>query len=316
LGSNNILQGGTYFSIFVDGGYFTVPSTTLEGAEFDMAIPYSTDGSVTYKDSMNNEVLSTTDKYQYVQFKSSAGQISSTNADGYLSGIVFYGTNVKVNVNLQTVPFEEINDVTYFNGSFYKIVKGTTTWKNAYDAAKASTFNGLHGYLMNITSHVENKFIYDRVYIKKNISPANGWIGGTAAINENGYDSSTWTQNSFRNDWVWAAGPEAGQVFYTERTYTSGLDSVANGQYSSWNNAVDGRKRGTGATGSEPNNYKGSNEAYTQYVGTYYWNDLSVTSTTPASYIIEYTAYPTNAVGHAEAATHTALSDSKTYTHP
>ncbi len=331
LGDGHILEGGTYFSVFVkspdNNAYFTVSSTTLKDengenvdAEFDMAVPYSENGAVTY---VEGSGLTTTGQYQYIQFKSTSGKISSKAADIYLAGIVFHGNNVTVEVNLQTVPIDEIGSLTYFNGSFYEIVKTTTTWKNAYDAAKARTFNGLHGYLMNITSHVENKFIYDRVYRKKNISPANGWIGGTAAISNEGYDKSTWTEKSFRTDWVWAAGPEAGQVFYTHRTCytdsnkkTGGGDWVPSSEiYSSWNNQFDGTKRGTGASGAEPNNYNGTNEAYTQYVGQYYWNDLSVTSTTPASYIIEYTAYENNAVGHSEAATKTALSDRKTYSH-
>lgn len=343
LGSNNILQGGTYFSVFVNGGYFTVPSTTLNGAQFDMAIPYSTDGSVSYKDAAKGESLSTTAKYQYIQFKSTSGEISSQNADSYLSGIIFHGSNVSVNVNLQTVPFSEIqnNNVTYFNGSFYKVVTFTDndkSWHTAYNAAKSSTFNGLHCYLMTITSQVENKFIYDRVYkLNPSITPtaATGWIGATRGINQSGgYDASTWSfansrsegsgntdSSSLRAAWYWACGPEAGQKFYKTRKSADTNSGRVEGMYSSWNNPTDIRTNGIGTGGgAEPNN--SSTEYCAQYVGTYVWNDLSHNKSgtagtyIPGSYIIEYTAYPTNAVGHAEAATHTALSDSKTYTHP
>ena len=260
LGSDNILQGGTYFSVFVDGGYFTVHSTTLAGAEFDMAIPYSTNGTVTYIDGSG---LSTEGQYQYIQFKSTSGEISSTVADAYLAGIVFHGTSVKVSVNLQTVPFDEIQSsgVTYFNGSFYKVVTfpgKDKSWDTAYAAAKASTFNGLHGYLMTITSHVENKFIYDRVYARNpNITPAaaTGWIGATRGINKSGnYDASTWSFASSMADgsgneragWYWACGPEAGQQFYKTRKYADSGSGRVEGVYSSWNNPTDMTMNGIG----------------------------------------------------------------------
>lgn len=337
LGSGNILQGGTYFSVFVDGGYFTVPSTTLPGAEFDMAIPYSTDGTVTYIDGSG---LSTEGQYQYIQFKSTSGAISSNDADSYLSGVVFHGTSVKVSVNLQTVPFDEIQSsgVTYFNGSFYKVVTfsgNDKSWDTAYNAAKSSTFNGLHGYLMTITSHVENKFIYDRVYAKNpNITPAaaTGWIGATRGINKSGnYDASTWSfansladgsgnsdSSSLKAAWYWACGPEAGKQFYNTRTASN--TGRVSGMYSSWNNPYDIPENGISgvSAGAEPNN---SNKEYcAQYVGTYIWNDLSHNKSgtagqyVPGSYIIEYSVYK-NAYNE-EKATSTALADSKTYTHP
>ncbi len=341
LGENHILQGGTYFSVFVEGGYFTVPSQTLTGAQFDMAIPYSADGSVTYKDAGKGETLSTTEKYKYIQFKSSAGTISSTAADAYLAEIVFHGTNVTVNVNLQTVPFSEITaaDVTYFNGSFYKIVNFSSndkSWDSAYNAAKADSnkFNGLHGYLMTITSDIENKFIYDRVYKNKGVSPANatGWIGATRGINKSGnYDASTWSFASSRSDgsgnsdssslraaWYWACGPEAGQQFYTTRKYADSGSGRYNGMYTSWNNPTDFRTNGIGTGGgAEPNN--SSTEYCAQYVGTYCWNDLSHNKSgtagqyVPGSYIVEYSVYK-NAYNE-EKASSTALSDSKTYSH-
>ena len=309
-------------------------------AEFDMAIPYSADGTITYKDAGKGESLSTSEQYQYIQFKSSSGEIDSSDADRYLKGIVFHGNNVTVNVNLQTVPFAEIAaaDVTYFNGSFYKIVNfpgDDKSWDSAYNAAKADAnkFNGLHGYLMTITSDVENKFIFDRVYKNKGVAAdkATGWIGATRGINKSGnYDASTWTfansisdgsgnsdSSSLRAGWYWACGPEAGKKFYTTRKYASGTDS-SNGMYTSWNNPTDRSHNGLGnTTNVEPNN---SNTEYcAQYVGTYVWNDLSYSKSgtavqyVPGSYILEYSVYKTSY--NEEKASHTALSDSKTYSH-
>ena len=341
LGDGHVLQGGTYFSVFVDGGYFTVPSTTLTGAQFDMAIPYRADGSITYKDAGKGETLSTSEQYRYVQFKSTSAEISSQNADTYLAGITFHGNNVKVSINLQTVPFTEITaaDVTYFNGSFYKIVNfsgNDKSWDSAYNAAKADSnkFNGLHGYLMTITSDVENKFIYDRVYKNKGVSAANatGWIGATRGINKSGnYDGKTWSfassrsegsgnndSSSLRAAWYWACGPEAGQQFYNTRKYADTGSGRFNGMYTSWNNPTDFSTNGiSGSGGAEPNN--SSTEYCAQYVGTYVWNDLSHNKSgaagqyVPGSYIVEYSVYK-NAYNE-EKASHTALSDSKTYSH-
>ena len=344
LGDGHVLEGGTYFSVFVDGGYFTVPSTTLTGANFDMAVPYAANGNIEFKDGEKGESLSTSEQYRYVQFKSASGNISSQNADAYLAGITFHGTNVKVSVNLQTVPFSEIqsNGVTYFNGSFYKIIdfpnktsQGDKSWDTAYNAAKAESnkFNGLHGYLMTITSDVENKFIYDRVYKNKNVSStdATGWLGATRGINQSGnYDAATWSfsitsdkdststsdSSSLRADWYWACGPEAGQKFYNKRQSAHTGSGRVDGWYSSWNNPTDIRTNGIGTGGgAEPNN---SNCEYcAQYVGTYVWNDLSHNKNdkagqyVPGSYIIEYSVYK-NAFNE-ERATNTALSDSKTY---
>ncbi len=343
LGEDNISANGTYFSVFVNGGYFKLGATSIDGADFDMAVPYRTDGTIEFKDAAKGESLSLDKEYRYIQFKSQSGTISAQAASDFLALIQFHiGTNnnsVEVNVNLQTVPFDEItsSDVTYYNGSFYKIVNfsgNDKSWDSAYNYAKSSVFNGLHGYLMTITSDVENKFIYDRVYKNKGVSAANatGWIGATRGINKSGnYDASTWSfassrsegsgnsdSSSLRAAWYWACGPEAGQQFYKTRKYADANSGRYNGMYTSWNNPSDYSANGLGSGGgAEPNN---SNTEYcAQYVGTYVWNDLSHSKSgaagqyVPGSYIIEYTAYTTNAVGHAEAATNTALSARKSY---
>ncbi len=345
LGEDNISANGTYFSVFVNGGYFVLGTTSIEGADFDMAIPYDVSGAVNYMDADKNEHLSLSQHYRYVQFKSQSGTISAQAASDFLALIQFHiGVNdpsIEVNINLQTVPFTEIQSaqVTYFNGSFYKIVNfpaNDKSWHTAYNAAKSSTFNGLHGYLMTITSDIENKFIFDRVYKNKGVSAtdATGWIGATRGVNQSGgYDASTWSfastltegsgntdSSSLRAAWYWACGPEAGQKFYKTRKSTDSGSGRVSGMYSSWNNPTDINANGIGTGGGgEPNN---SNKEYcAQYVGTYVWNDLSHNKSgnagqyVPGSYIIEYTAYSTNAVGHAEAATNTALSARRSYTH-
>ncbi|MBP5329965.1 MAG: hypothetical protein J6Y75_08740 [Spirochaetaceae bacterium] len=337
LGEDNISANGTYFSVFVNGGYFVLGTTSIEGADFDMAIPYDISGAVNYMDADKGQTLNLGQEYRYVQFKSQSGTISAQATSDFLAQIQFHtASSITVNINLQTVPFAEIQsaDVTYFDGSFYKIVNVTDndkSWDTAYNAAKASTFNGLHGYLMTITSDIENKFIYDRVYKNKGYNPsdATGWIGATRGNNLNStYDALTWkfasnhttipSSNSLNTKWYWACGPEAGKAFYEAKKYATGQDYRTAGMYSSWNNPKDFSKNGLGTGGgAEPND--SSNEYCAQYVGTYCWNDLShykygtAGQYVPGSYIVEYTAY-TNSY-RTEAATNTALSAHRTYTH-
>lgn len=112
-------------------------------------------------------------------------------------------------------------------------------WTNSYNKAKCKSFNGLKGYLMNITSEVENNYIYD-TYFKLNPNQLS-WAGG-AAIKPamtttgmlTGQTVSCWDQDTSsllanntavtvtttldkkRNTdkWYWQAGPEAGMCFW------------------------------------------------------------------------------------------------------
>ena len=362
LGGGHVSAKGTIFSVFVDGdnAFFMVPSSTIEGGTFDMAILYDKkkNGNLDYIDG-ENASISTSTKLQYIQFKSEAGNLSPKKVSEYFGKIKFYGSNVKVNINLQTVPWSDIHaarvknpdGVTYFNGSFYEVVKsGRIKWDTAYTEAKGRTFDGLKGYLITITSKIENMFIFDRVYKNTPASEARGWIGATRSA-ESTPDADTWSHaessTNFRNDWIWACGPEAGTVFWNKAKGNGG--AVAE-QFAAWDN-LDCRwtnktwgqqllekptnpKTGEGASTmyqedakfwpaggtddknkwyvdwKEPNNDKGK-EAFAQYLGIYSWNDQSVNPTNaakaPISYIVEFTEYGS------QIAAHPALKADKTY---
>ncbi len=234
LGSGHFHSNGTILSIGVEGGFFKVPSATVTGGNFDMAIRYSDDSLNEYVDNkyIDGEAgsgLKTSDKLKYVQFKSASGDIAASAASSFLEKVKFFiepgKSSVKIKLNLQTVPLQTIIDagVTYFNGSFYKIVQQNgISWDNALAKAKESKFNNLEGYLMTITSQTENMFIYDRVYAKAtpkiNQSNARGWIG---AKRENGI-------------WKWVCGPEAGTEFYSQSAR-----QPLNGNFSSWDSWED-----------------------------------------------------------------------------
>ena len=305
----NITTNGTIFTIFADGGYFTITQDTLPGANFDMGIPLDNNNK---EDGYVYE-LKPNLHYRYIQFISNENTITAANADEYLSHIVFHkvgSAKVTVRVNLETVPIETVNSegVTYFDGSFYKRFRedvdyaGHYTWSEAYNAAKKKKFNGLTGYLMTITSEAENKFIYDKLFpTGSDPSKTAAWLGGTRAKNSTGsYDASTWTHGSYDNYWSWACGPEAGQMFYDKATKAAG-GKVVDGFYANWNNG-------------EPNN---SNTEYcAQYCGTYIWNDLSNNGNGNSpyyvnNYVVEFTPYDT--IYGTQQATKTALFDKKDY---
>lgn len=247
LGPDHFHSDGTILSIGVEGGFFKVPSATVTGGNFDMAIRYSDDSLNVYVDkyidsgSDNNNTITTNDKLKYVQFISESGDIAASAASSFLEKIKFFiepgKASVKIKLNLQTVSLasikarEKVSGLTYFNGSFYEIDNEfkTTNWETALSKAKSNSFNGLTGYLMTITSQTENMFIYDRVYKKKGInqSAARGWIGAKL---ENG-------------KWKWACGPEEGIEFYDQAA-----KEPINGMFAAWDSFKDRMRNGTWST--------------------------------------------------------------------
>lgn len=358
LGTGNVNSGGTIFSVFADGGFLTVTETDLSGANFDMGIPLDENN---LEDGYDG-TLYAGKKYRYIQFTSATGNITAENADTFLSKIHFHAirkpneeARVKVRINLETVPITGTGytlntDVFYLDGSFYKksarFNTGGKSWPEAYNEAKAQTFNGLQGYLMTITSDAENKFVYDKIF-GENADPdqVGSWIGGTRITPRNGYDASTWgfdatlnnrgkaTWNSgeVNDSWAWACGPEAGKIFYTKAKYEKDKNYRASGMYSSWSNEKDCALNGIEyhyKDDVEPNN--GGNpittdaEYYTQYTGRYVWNDGHEKgkgySTNQGRwqihyYIVEFTPYEATQYSPGQKADETALHAERVYTH-
>jgi VCBS repeat-containing protein len=197
-----------------------------------------------------------------------------TSATGYTdaltgaSSIAFEGTQAQVNaalldlqVNTPSNASLSINASTTgmaFNattGHYYQAINNVSaiSWTAARDAAAATTFNGLTGYLATITSANENAFVLSKL-------PADGWIGASDAALE--------------GTWKWVTGPEAGTVF------SIGNDSpvTQSGQYANWN-------------ANEPNDAGGEDyaEFYSGGGNSGQWNDLPGTNGNGISYyVVEY----------------------------
>ncbi|MEF8699739.1 MAG: VCBS domain-containing protein [Candidatus Accumulibacter sp. UW20] len=195
-----------------------------------------------------------------------------TSATGYTdaltgaSSIAFEGTQAAVNdallnlqVNTATNATLSINASTTgmaFNattGHYYQAVSHGSgiSWTDARDAAAASTFNGLTGYLATITSADENAFVLSKL-------PADGWIGASDSAAE--------------GTWKWVTGPEEGTTFST------GNNTPTTVTYANWN-------------AGEPNDAGGEDYAEFYATGSTpgQWNDLPGTSGNGISYyVVEY----------------------------
>ncbi|MBP5329947.1 MAG: InlB B-repeat-containing protein [Spirochaetaceae bacterium] len=325
LGDDHINSNGTIFSVYLGtngapdnttSGWFTIPDTQLQNAVLDMAIPADTGANV-YLEAGS---VSTSTHLKYVQFKSQNGDLSAQAASEFLAGIKFYvqsGSEITVNVNMQTVPWDVIDGdggYTYFNGSFYKAYpalngNSNISWTTAYNEAKKKSFNGLKGYLMTITSATENYFIYDRVFGNEN---GTAWLGATRDTNKlaGGFDADKWEHSSSGkcNDdtWRWVCGPESGREFYkinwnSAGSKATGVGTKLNNMYSNW---FDGTWNNTHYI--EPNADSSGSEKCAQYCGRtedgqnlfkYKWNDLTNSGSSNYSqwivnwYVVEFTPY-------------------------
>ncbi len=197
--------------------------------------------------------------------------------------IGFIGTQAEINAALATLSFKgdgstgspsvtlsiTLSGASYDSstGHYYKAVAvANIDWDDARAAAKsdAQVFNGMRGYLANITSAAENTFIKGKIN-------KNAWIGGS--------DSGT------EKIWKWMDGPEAGTAF-TCQTSSGGAGATISGctnqSYLNWDSG-------------EPNQYNGNEEDFMHiYLGdptaSEYgkWNDFEIGNNAVDAYIIEY----------------------------
>jgi hypothetical protein len=244
--------------------------------------------------------------YTYLHMFSTANQITPAIATEFLRTVIFQkedkDTDIEITVNLETIPYEEIvafaeakgttiDKFKYYDGSFYlemqfpndgTYVSGTDrlnyteyySWEKAYNEAKKNIFNGLNGYLMTITSEVENGYVFSQLGSKR------AWTGGTSLNPQEGFDALTFTTNGSKDGYYWMCGPEAGTKFYNSGS------------------SIDGMYQNFDA--GEPNNW-GSEPCIQFYINAV-WNNMPHycdASTeqwgyTPHSYVVEFRPY-TNA---------------------
>jgi hypothetical protein len=164
------------------------------------------------------------------------------------------------------------NGVTHYYVFMPEMTDPGKNWFEAYNSAKRLTYKGLRGYLATITSEEEHNFIFD------NIAKEPGLLGGTRGILKSGNkinDENTVPQNKDdydidQDEWYWANGPEAGEIFYVGKTRAGG-GTVPVGAYDGWS-------KNKAPLDDEPNNnwYKVQEEFSLQfaYANSKDWNDM------------------------------------------
>ena len=184
------------------------------------------------------------------------------------SSLVFSGSRTDINDALETLHYVgtaagsqtlqiSLADTNTIynpdNGHVYQYVPGTINWYDARDAAAASTYDGIPGYLATITSLDENNFISERL-------DGDAWLGGS--------DDDAYGEEG---QWSWIAGPEAGTNIYNGEGDGEGMPVP--GQYNNW-------------AAGEPNQ-AGNEDCMETYISTGTWNDLPCTATV-SGYVVEY----------------------------
>lgn len=325
LGDQSIKTPCSVFSLSVENGTFRVNQRTTitknktdNDIEVEKSLTYMAQPTpLTYVEHLEFEK-----SYVYMQVLSSADLLTPEIINNFLKQIYFKKIDetkdVKVTVNIETVPAKFIlgngdghggSEFKYFDGSFYKRfqyendtpsgyngVKQTSgsnsgkilnliTWTTSYNKAKQATFNGLKGYLMNITSEVENNYIYDTFHelypdqlswaggaTFAPVAKTTGMISGKEIVwwdqdvTSSETDAATPGARKAGGKWCWQAGPEAGMCFWSIASCDGGKDGTIEGVFERWNNATlhkdvytpdidstDPTKLIKGSAGAEPN---------------------------------------------------------------
>lgn len=321
-------EGQKIFCLSVDnGGTFILPGTVTLGANGTKI----------------TGIQKTGDEFEYVGNVSGSMELSSITVIGteiadseiesFIEGLVFNRNGVgakeaqTISVVANQVTLDEDMTVMAEDGNihYYKYVpftdgrepydatKGSLTWYDAYNAAKADTFDGMQGYLSTITNVNEQLYLYGNLGSLGSGSGLHAWIGGARTAAAGSGMDWTWDASSIEKDtlnpgtignieqtWYWVCGPEAGTAFY--KTNASGTADMSGDEdqgvigdiYNGWNRL----------SSPEPNNQNNGqyNDPYNQEYALEYgyeeanWNDYSPYNTRSEQYgidgyIIEYSPY-------------------------
>lgn len=249
FGEDRITTSCSVFSISTENGTFKVKQPSIYKnandarenglqylGQFIKGSKIVSTGATDYAESLASDK-----SYVYMHVMANNGLFTAGDASDFLKNVEFVPdkdsagnfVEMSVAINLEVVKWDKIqamknlakelsgseDSFSYFDGHFYLGVnkKAKITWANAYTEAKTYKFNGLKGYLMNITSELENSYITHRM-------PAmNTWIGGARLEPGSGYDKaftaydpdsiSKLDNKTYVTKYYWIGGPEAGEWF-------------------------------------------------------------------------------------------------------
>ena len=253
--------GITLSSASLYAGKYYYDSATVTGVDI-RTILISFSGSVTTGDAI---VLPASTPAGFTVSASSASNnytkrinlnagIAASDVQDYIRGVGFTLASQTQTVQI-TITTEDIAQDTFYNadtGHYYQFIPDTTsTWIQAYNAAKVMMYMGRSGYLATVMSLGEDTFVNALSNGKT------GWLGGTILTNT-GSSAGSLYYNGFNDNsvvstgWYWACGPEKGTTFYnvntlypnnTNTTFTNQKDAL-NSTYYNWSRGI----------ANEPNN--------------------------------------------------------------
>ena len=179
--------------------------------------------------------------------------------DGLLTGVLDDGTPLSVPIQIEgnaKVLFNESAigppDHVRFNpenGHFYQVVEvpqSATASIDAFAIARAQQFSGLPGHAATIVDRAESEFIESEFPSRQ----VEGGFYGLLTIGASDY--------TVEGEWLWADGPERGEVFYRRDT-----EDVV--EYAEW-----------GPDTREPNDWRSGEDFAVIYWEIGQWNDVSL----------------------------------------
>jgi flagellin-like hook-associated protein FlgL len=284
---------------------------TVSGADWASASSYGLGSSDILKaiisSSGGNIRLTSTTNLLAVQgyngASSDAAGTRTTWTDGTTTEIAFRGTEAQLNAALATL---QVNSTTgedqitvdvvpasisvYTNSegvtSYYRVVTSPTTWSTARTNANSAglQFNGLTGYLANVTSAEENYFLTQKLSVDMWMGASDEYSIVNDAINlKNGTSVTTYAnQVASEGKWYWIDGPEAGTQILTSNSNTAKVTGV-------YSNFKSGEPNNSSSIEHYAQFYASSTTTDTvngQSVQVSAWNDLPNSSTLGS--IVEY----------------------------
>ena len=233
-GGNDVLSGGANNDILFGGD----GNDDLDGDSGADTL-YGQDGNDDLDGGAGNDILDA---------GGGDDTVNGGDNDDIIYGDGAISSRAEIDAILNANPGVVYNEDT---GNFYQLVTTNANYATASANAAATTINGVAGYIVTITSAVENTFI-------DNLIVASTWIGASDA--------------GVEGTWDWIEGPENGTTFWSGTGSGSGGAPVG-GNYSNWNGA------------GEPNDF-GSGEDFAEIRTNGVWND--VTGTGSRDYVIEW----------------------------
>ena len=236
---------------------------------------YNSNDSINYNQSLADQLgisVSGTGKYYWFRAKTE-NSVSTVNWETFLRNMTFTTydaatfTESGITGGVSTYWYADekmlTNDMFFDSdsGHMYEVIMASAgiSWDTARAAAK-SRYNavlGCYGYLVNITNVSEQNYILNM-------------LGGTASGNQ------YWSGGCYNGtNWIWADGPEAGQVYW----YGTGRGTAVPGVYAGW-------------PSNQPDGNSGAMQLWTKDSvvgsGSWTWDDVPKDYEACNGYVVEY----------------------------